>query len=187
MNSTKKSIIKKSIKLFNQQGFHNLTTKEIIEHCKVSNGSFFYYFPQKEKLAKEILNFIIEDFNDSLNKLIKKSSPDEFENRLHFIFTHIVSWGVNKPEFFLFLIQMKNQISEMSHEINVLHDTLFHYIADIEFQGKLKDINPSLLSSIGISIIAHTVFYISDHKDEYLDIEMDIDRFYKIFIDSISI
>lgn len=181
MNPTKKSIIKKSIKLFNQYGFH-ITTKDIIENCKVSNGSFFYYFPKKETLSREILQFIIDDFNNELNKLIEKSKPEDFQNKIHFIFTHMLNWGIEKPEYFLFLIQIKNQITDLEDEMNVLHKTLFHYIADIEHKNEFKQVNHKLLTNIGISIIAHCVFHLSNKKEKTKE---DINSLFEIFKNAI--
>ena len=60
----KEKIIKASIKLFNQSGVHRITTNHIIDDLKISPGTFYYHFKNKEEIIRNIFSRITSDFGE---------------------------------------------------------------------------------------------------------------------------
>ncbi len=60
----KEKIIKASIKLFNQSGVHRITTNHIIDELKISPGTFYYHFKNKEEIIRNIFSRITSDFGE---------------------------------------------------------------------------------------------------------------------------
>jgi AcrR family transcriptional regulator len=63
----KEKIIKASMKLFNQSGVHRITTNHIIDELKISPGTFYYHFKNKEEIIRNIFSRITADFGDLIS------------------------------------------------------------------------------------------------------------------------
>lgn len=66
---TKLKIIKKSIELFNINGFSNVSLGKIAEELKVSPGNLTYHFKKKDDLMNAVYRFFQQEIN--------KVSPEE--------------------------------------------------------------------------------------------------------------
>ncbi|HOP64928.1 MAG TPA: TetR/AcrR family transcriptional regulator [Spirochaetota bacterium] len=53
----KKQIFEKCIPLINEKGFNSLGVKEITDTAGMSKGSFYNYFPSKEKFGVELIDY----------------------------------------------------------------------------------------------------------------------------------
>jgi TetR/AcrR family transcriptional repressor of nem operon len=51
-------ILKESLKLFRRKSYHNTTMADIAEACGLLKGSIYHYFPSKEALMKEVIEFV---------------------------------------------------------------------------------------------------------------------------------
>jgi len=58
MNESKQHIIRKSLALFLQKSYKEVTMKDIVEKTGLSKGAFYHYFDSKEELFKEIANMV---------------------------------------------------------------------------------------------------------------------------------
>ncbi len=58
MKDTKEHILKRSIVLFLQKSFKEVTMKEIVEATQMSKGAFYHYFGTKEQIFLEIVENI---------------------------------------------------------------------------------------------------------------------------------
>jgi AcrR family transcriptional regulator len=52
---TKEEILKKSIAVFRQKGYHNTSMQDLAEASGLLKGSLYHYFKSKEDLMKELL------------------------------------------------------------------------------------------------------------------------------------
>ncbi|BCN29252.1 TetR/AcrR family transcriptional regulator [Anaeromicropila herbilytica] len=59
--NTKNRILEKSIELFNQHGFENVSMRDISESLKISPGNLTYHFKKKTDILDEILNCLKHD------------------------------------------------------------------------------------------------------------------------------
>lgn len=180
MQRTKKSIIEKSIKLFNKNGFQT-PVKDIIAAANISNGSFFHYFPKKDCLPHEIFTYIKQDLSNIL--LIDDLENLEIREKSKIIFNTIIDWGVKNSEYFLFLLKFKNSHYKTEEE-NILRLYIYFLIEEGINLKVFKDANIMFMADIAISIMAHTIFKIKEKdadKNEIKELSFDI------FYDSISL
>ncbi len=54
MNESRENILRKSLFLFLQKSYKDVTMKDIVESTGLSKGAFYHYFSGKEELFKEI-------------------------------------------------------------------------------------------------------------------------------------
>jgi TetR/AcrR family transcriptional regulator, transcriptional repressor for nem operon len=59
---TREEILQTAARLFSQQGYYHTSTAEILESASLSKGAFYYHFPSKEQLAKEVLEQFRRDY-----------------------------------------------------------------------------------------------------------------------------
>ncbi len=67
---TKEKIVECAKRLFNRDGYKNTSLKKIIDESGVQKGGIYYYFPNKETLAFDV----IKQAGDDLVKFLNKSS-----------------------------------------------------------------------------------------------------------------
>lgn len=72
---TKKKIISASIKLFNEKGYYDTNIKDIAKEANIVHSSIYYYFKNKENIAREIFDNIIEKIT-KISLDIYKNKPD---------------------------------------------------------------------------------------------------------------
>ncbi len=65
MNKTKQKIIDKSLALFNDNGFSNISQRTISDHLKISPGNLTYHFKKKD----DILEYLYFEMVAELNKV----------------------------------------------------------------------------------------------------------------------
>ncbi len=70
----KDKIIEASIELFNEIGTHRVTTNHIIDKLKISPGTFYYHFKNKEEIVSRIFDRITVEFDQLFN--MNNPEPD---------------------------------------------------------------------------------------------------------------
>lgn len=78
----KKQIFEKCIPLINQKGFNSLGVKEITVTAGMSKGSFYNYFPSKEKFGVELINYYAFKTEKMLRLML---FTDELKVRMRFV------------------------------------------------------------------------------------------------------
>lgn len=73
------NIINIAISEFAQYGYVNSSTNRIVKRCGISKGSLFKYFTSKEELYFFILDIVVAEYIDSLEKESVKLPTDLFE------------------------------------------------------------------------------------------------------------
>jgi len=63
----KERIISTSMELFNRSGVHRITTNHIIDELKISPGTFYYHFKNKEEIIRNIFSGITSDFEELIS------------------------------------------------------------------------------------------------------------------------
>lgn len=56
----KRTLIKESLSVFRQKGYHNATMSDIAVACGLLKGSIYHYFPSKEELMKAVIQYLHE-------------------------------------------------------------------------------------------------------------------------------
>jgi AcrR family transcriptional regulator len=110
MNDNKEHIIKTTFPLFLQKSYKAVTLKDILSATGLSNGTFYYYFDNKEHLFKEIVDhyllkmtrrvfenhpkdslysyiqYTLDGYEEIFNVLFKDTDSDTNINFFSFIF-----------------------------------------------------------------------------------------------------
>jgi AcrR family transcriptional regulator len=79
--TTKSTIIKSAIKLFEEKGYYNTSIKDIAKESGIVHSSLYYYYKNKEDIARNIFDLIIDDIYVIINNLYSKK-PDILLNIL---------------------------------------------------------------------------------------------------------
>lgn len=77
MKNTRKEIVNHAIELFKQRGYENTTVLDICKACKITKGTFYYHFPNKDEITFEFYEQIITDFNDCLFDILMLADAKE--------------------------------------------------------------------------------------------------------------
>ena len=65
MTNKKEVIIQVAQKYFNDHGVRYTSIDDIVKECKISKSTFYKYFPTKEDLVLEILDYLNKNFSNS--------------------------------------------------------------------------------------------------------------------------
>ncbi|SHI52624.1 transcriptional regulator, TetR family [Dethiosulfatibacter aminovorans DSM 17477] len=74
-SETKKAIINAAIKLFEEKGYYNTNIKDIAGEVNIVHSSIYYYYKNKEFIAREIFDLIIIEIFKIIDD-IEKKNPD---------------------------------------------------------------------------------------------------------------
>ncbi|MEK5481532.1 TetR/AcrR family transcriptional regulator [Viridibacillus sp. FSL R5-0888] len=70
MNKRKKQVIEKTHELFIEKGYHSTSIQDILNHCGISKGSFYNYFPSKADLFKSVFKLMLDELKEERDKLM---------------------------------------------------------------------------------------------------------------------
>jgi len=76
--SLKEKIIDTSVKLFNKDGSHAVTTNHIKDDLNISPGTLYYYFKNKEEIVRFIFQQITDEFTTLFQGTGGHITPEEF-------------------------------------------------------------------------------------------------------------
>lgn len=74
---TRRAITKAFVKLVNQQGFVNVTVKDIAREAIINRQTFYNYYQDKYDLCDQLNDQMLEMFNQLLQKRIKQINTDQ--------------------------------------------------------------------------------------------------------------
>jgi len=76
--TSKEEILKASIQLFKQRGYHNTSMANIAEACGLIKGSIYHHFKSKDEIGLESLRYIHNYFNENIYCI---ASNDKLNNK----------------------------------------------------------------------------------------------------------
>ncbi len=191
MNNTKDMIIDKSFLLFLNEGINNITITKIIENAGISNGTFYYYFKNKDQLVLEVMKKYVFDLGQKKLDYIKYFNGSSKEQIRYLILSLLgfnlfdeAVYGVYllKPsqyrDFHILIIDATKQYEEVVKMDHIFHNKLKKTIESIIKKGinnrEIININPieitNLIYSVYTSICYKTI------KEPELDIEKSFNR-----------
>ncbi|TFB13070.1 TetR/AcrR family transcriptional regulator [Filobacillus milosensis] len=69
MSDLREKIIKSSLQLFSDKGFHGVTVNDIVNHCDTSKGGFYHHFKSKDELLYVIhdtfISYVLNEANQA--------------------------------------------------------------------------------------------------------------------------
>lgn len=194
----KKSEIKKiSTILFATKGIKNTTIRDIAKSLGIALGGIYYYYKSKEELLCEIINDSIENRKEFLKNI--EESKGTFENKLKKIIARRLNLKKERYSLFLFSKIYENGETHLTYDEYIKRDKLLEEFLEInedelktEYLGDINKISRLInasLTKLLLILIESTGVEVKDEKsynkmiEKYneLDIEREINTFYKIF------
>ena len=143
-NEARERIIKSSIELFSQKGFHATTASEIAEAAGVTKGLIYYYFNSKEEILSHLVDSLLRDATTiamdfvqaSIIQMIRDGELDIEHDRMKFIDEDSVARFLKRSFFYYnkildYLIQNRLILRILMHESlkeSKHHDYLFRLL-----------------------------------------------------------
>lgn len=176
----KQRLIKAAIEEFSRVSFSEASINNIINNAKISRGSFYMYFENKDDLFKYILNFHKQKFNELIKINLKKNNGD-IKIAFGDMFDDIINYiSKNNVDFFKnvflnmnymnqnYIVPRKEDYSKKN--INEFSEYVNQDILNINEKVTLSDIFEILLG-ITIPAIIHSIIGkapIEIIKDKYM-------------------
>lgn len=144
MKDKRDQILKASLELIAEMGFHNAPMASIANSAKVSAGTIYRYFENKDVLIIELYNKVESKIR---SKILEEYKQEETpRGKFIQLFTSLVKYFIENPIDFRFVEQFhnspygvacrRNKIFEVKEDHNIFHD-LFEYCI---LQRTIKDL-----------------------------------------------
>jgi AcrR family transcriptional regulator len=113
----KAELIKKGLKLLDEEGYENFSLRKVAKACSVSHTAPYRHFNSKDDLILAIAIEAHHKFNQSLEEAVNKY-PNDNKSQLKEMGYSYVKFFVENPEYLrlFFLSDFANNIKKMNHE-----------------------------------------------------------------------
>ena len=71
----KRELLKIAYNMFLSRGYENTSVDEIIAEAQIAKGTFYYYFPSKEKMLEDVIEMMIESEAETARQIIGSDMP----------------------------------------------------------------------------------------------------------------
>jgi len=142
--SSRQRILETALKLFNQEGYSQVSINKIRAVAQVSNGSFFHAFKTKEELASEIYLDSLSSYHQGILQAIEHSPGPE--NGIGLVLSAHFSWVEDERSRAQFLFNhsqsawMNKIKSEQEEENQLFFATFSQWLEGLINQSKVKDL-----------------------------------------------
>ncbi|MGE7623338.1 TetR/AcrR family transcriptional regulator [Viridibacillus sp. NPDC096237] len=121
MNKRKKQVIEKTHELFIDKGYHSTSIQDILNHCGISKGSFYNYFPSKADLFKSVFKLMLDELKEKRDKLMIGKDISDVN-----VFIEQVSLMIRENR--------KNKLHQLLNDVIVSNDPdLIKFIKNFKF------------------------------------------------------
>lgn len=175
----KEAILKATLDLLVERGFHDTPTSLIAKQAGVATGTLFYYFKNKE----ELINALFLETKSQMIKALKQAFVDagSIEDRIRQLWKEGVKWGIMNPKAYKFIQQFSNSpyISNLTrHEASSQFAYWAVIIKEIENSQELKQVYPEFFEDFIEGILNLCVDHFRKHpekiSEENIDLMFDI-------------
>jgi AcrR family transcriptional regulator len=153
-SGNRERILEAALRLFTSHGFHGTPTSQISKEARVSTGTLFHYFPDKNTLIDQLYLSIQKEVAEGMRKNDDRSLPTK--QRLEQFLRGYIAWGVAHPEKVRFMEQFYNSPSigdEVKHQAyNEIRWLLEVSDAAIR-EGILRDLPPRFYTVMVLQIL----------------------------------
>jgi len=169
----RKMIVDESINEFSTYSYENSSINRIVENCKISKGSFYQYFGNKEDLYRYIISISLEKKMEYVNATLISEIDNGFIKIIKEIFKSGLKFAYeNEKLASIGVLLIKNKNSEIYRKIIGQNKNLavdfYKKLIEIEIEkGKIKpDINIEFTSYLINSMIINlSEYFFEINKD----------------------
>ncbi|GGI43478.1 hypothetical protein GCM10008018_02280 [Paenibacillus marchantiophytorum] len=121
-----------ALTMFMDKGYENVSVDDIIAATRTSKGTFYHYFKSKDAIISAIYSKQIELIQDWVKQ--PPSKVQSLEGHINRLFLDLASNIQSSPRLIRSLqaISLQNETVKMAeqHQLNVLSDSLLHWLPD---------------------------------------------------------
>ncbi|MDX8367117.1 TetR/AcrR family transcriptional regulator [Cytobacillus sp. IB215665] len=149
----KKQIFLKSIELFKEYGYDNVTVENIASSCGIAKGTFFNYFPKKE----HVLLYLGHSQNDLFQEIIKKHQDLKIKNKLLLIFKELLSVYLENTDLLKLTLSetIRSALKDETRNIGFFKESLAELLED----AITNDMLPTHFSSKTIASVLIGIYF----------------------------
>ena len=71
----KQELLKIAYDMFVSRGYENTSVDEIIARAQIAKGTYYYYFPSKEKMLEDVIDMMIESEAEMAGQIVGSDMP----------------------------------------------------------------------------------------------------------------
>ena len=71
----KQELLKIAYDMFLSRGYENTSVDEIIARAQIAKGTYYYYFPSKEKMLEDVIEMMIESEAETAGRIAEADMP----------------------------------------------------------------------------------------------------------------
>jgi len=159
MQKTKLKIVETTIRLFNKQGFANVSLPQIAKELNISLGNLTYHYPKKDQLIMSIYEVFLEDLK-SITKVIQNFENlkemdlqlrafHQFQQVYRFFYLDLLELGRAYP------VLAKRHEAHIQRQIESLYQ---YFLFNISI-GTMSDQNPKIYHALSKQLWMTVVFW----------------------------
>ncbi len=143
----KELVLQKLEKIFYEKTFSDVSMQDIADYLKIKKASVYYYFPSKERLIKDVLDYSFDNYKTFIKNIptnnLKNLIYDfiEFPNKSKNLFSIISQkWYCSKQEIRNLIQQKQKEILEIVYT-NLINNYKFSKEKSFLFISLLDDLS----------------------------------------------
>lgn len=163
-------LLRVSARLFSERGYHPTSVADIVAELGVGKGVFYWYFPSKDELFKEILRSAHQDLRRRQQAAIGEE-PDPLR-RIELGIRASMDWfHEHRSSFNLFQFgSTEDRFAEVLRRTQevAIADTVRH-VKDAIVEGEIPDQDPEVLAQAVVGVTEHLAQAYLLERDEPVD------------------
>ncbi len=176
-NIRKEALLKAAKEIFFENGYRNITIKDITDRARVSIGTFYIYFDNKISIYKSVLYEGILQLEVHLRNSVKALDPDKesAENLLIQLGKAYTQFYLQNPEYFDIIAvlnitedELRENHSRISKEIHIKAREILRFIESIIRLGNQKkefNIKNTGAAATGIWALLEGILILNERKN----------------------
>jgi len=139
----KEKILKAAVEVFLKNGYQRTTIREISTKSKLSTGTIYFYFKNKEEILKEVINKIELISTGAFPEKIDEINPVELLKNINLELTGVMA---KNYEMLLLLINASSNIPKLNsffyEQFKDRTQTLTEMFKQLIKKGVIREVNP---------------------------------------------
>lgn len=181
----KKQIFFKSIKLFKEYGYDNVTVEKIASSCGIAKGTFFNYFPKKE----HVLLYLGSSQNEYLQEVAQKYKDVKTKQRILLIFKELLSIYLENSDLLKLTLSetIRSALKDESRNIDLFKETMATLIEEAKTNKAINTrFDSKTIASVLVGIYFNTLISWSLIQDEGVHIVSIFEEQYEVIWEGIE-
>ena len=171
----RKAILKATLDLLVERGFHDTPTSLIAKQAGVATGTLFHHFKNKE----ELINALYLDTKKQMISVLKKDNlmQGSVEDNMRHIWKSIINWGIMHPKDYQFFQQFANSpfISKLTREEALSQFEFIHDMMDEAVKSDtVKNIYPEFFMDYFEGMFVLGMNHFRKHPERISEENMDM-------------